>query len=494
MDIITARSIIKKYESGHAILIARSNIAERYYRNETDVLLDKTAKEKAAKEDDPLHNADNRIPNNFHGLLVNQKASYMFTAPPVFDVGNDGANNKISEVLSDRFPKACKDLCIDASNNGVAWLHYWRAEDGAFHYGVVNAKEVIPIMSNDLEEKLLGVLRVYLDTDDETGKDYYVYEIWNETECDSFRRETSIDVDKGLMEYAMFSVICDGNTEFTNTFVHNLGAVPFIPFYNNNLKNSDLANIKKHIDIYDKVYSGFANDLEDIQEIIFILSGYSGTSLSEFLNNLKKYKTVKVDSDNDGKPGLNTLSIQIPVEAREKLLDITRKNIYEQGMGVDPHPEGGFGNASGEALKFMYASLELKAGLAETEFRLGFGELIRAICTFYDLSCKKIVQTWTRTSIKNETEMATICTQANGIVSRHTILKNHPLVEDADAEEKQLQKEKEEAQKEQEAAQEAMFGSAFNKNNQEDSNNDKQGTGSSADGDAGGTNSTAKQV
>nr|WP_308743167.1 phage portal protein [uncultured Anaerocolumna sp.] len=26
----------------------------------------------------PLRNADNRIPRNFHGLLVNQKASYMF--------------------------------------------------------------------------------------------------------------------------------------------------------------------------------------------------------------------------------------------------------------------------------------------------------------------------------------------------------------------------------------------------------------------------------
>ena len=468
MDIDVARNLIKKYTDGHANFIMRAQTGERYYENETDILLAPTAAEKSEKDDDPLHNADNRIPNNFQGILVNQKTAYMFTAPPLFDVGNDSANTKISDALGDKYPKICKDLCVNASNTGVAWLHYWKADDGTLHYGVVDSKEVIPVYSNDLEDKLLAVLRVYLDTDDITGKQYYVYEIWSETECASFRRETDIELDKGLQEYEMFAMECDGVTEFSNTFEHGMEVVPFIPFCNNNLKTSDLATVKKHIDIYDKVYSGFANDLEDIQEIIFILSGYSGTSLSGFLNDLKQYKTVKLDQDADGNPGLQTLSIQIPVEAREKLLDITRKNIYEQGMGVDPHPDGGYGNASGEALKFMYASLELKAGLEETEFRLGFGMLVRAICKFYNLPCTKIIQTWTRTSIKNETEMATICAQANGIVSRHTILKNHPLVEDADAEEKQLKKEKAEAQKEAEDNQAKMFGGTFGQGSTDD--------------------------
>ena len=73
------------------------------------------------------------------------------------------------------------------------------------------------------------------------------------------------------------------------------------------------------------------------------------------------------------------MTISIPIEAREKFLEITRKAIFEQGMGVDPDPQK-FGNTSGEALKYLYSLLELKAGLMETEFKLGFGRLVRAIC------------------------------------------------------------------------------------------------------------------
>lgn len=95
-------------------------------------------------------------------------------------------------------------------------------------------------------------------------------------------------------------------------------------------------------------------------------------------------------------------------------------------------------------MKFLYALLELKAGLMETEFRLGFNELIRAICNANSISCGTITQTWTRTSIRNDAELVTMCGQSVGIVSDKTILKNHPFVENVEDEEKQLEKERKE--------------------------------------------------
>lgn len=78
--------------------------------------------------------------------------------------------------------------------------------------------------------------------------------------------------------------------------------------------------------------------------------------MEEFLHDLKKYKAIKVDDDGDeGKGGVETLTINIPVEAREKFLEMTRKAIFEQGQGVDPDPQK-FGNTSGEALKYLYSS------------------------------------------------------------------------------------------------------------------------------------------
>lgn len=174
-----------------------------------------------------------------------------------------------------------------------------------------------------------------------------------------------------------------------------------------------------------------------------MLSGYGGTDLNGFLQDLKKYKTIKLDEDDDGKPGVDTISIEIPIEARNSVLEATRKAIFEQGQGFDPQPEN-FGNQSGEALKFMYSLLEMKTGLMETEFKLGFAKLIRAICKYLGIECKTIIQTWVRTSIKNDTEQAQICRESVGIISTKTILKNHPFVKDVDDELKQLKKEEEE--------------------------------------------------
>lgn len=174
-----------------------------------------------------------------------------------------------------------------------------------------------------------------------------------------------------------------------------------------------------------------------------ILTNYGGADLEEFLHDLKKYKAIKVDDDGDeGKGGVETLTINIPVEAREKFLEMTRKAIFEQGQGVDPDPQK-FGNTSGEALKYLYSLLELKAGLMETEFKLGFGELIRVICEYLHAECGQIVQTWTRSAIRSDAELADIAAKSAGIVSNKTILKNHPFVENAEEEEKQLRKEKE---------------------------------------------------
>ena len=67
------------------------------------------------------------------------------------------------------------------------------------------------------------------------------------------------------------------------------------------------------MDLKDVVVSGFANDIEDIQQIIYILENYGGTDLNEFLSDLKRYKTVKTESIDGNSGGLPTLSIDIPV-------------------------------------------------------------------------------------------------------------------------------------------------------------------------------------
>lgn len=463
MEIEAAKQLIRKYEAIHQRRAMDIVKAYAYYRGDNDIKHRKETGECEESGPSVLRNADNRIAFHFHSLLVNQKASYLFTAPPLFDVGNQAENQQIANVLGDAYPKKAKDLCIDASNAGCGWVHYWKDNDGNFKWFPVPAIEIVPIYTDDLAKELKAVLRMYKMVDD-NGDEWNIYEYWNDTECQAYRQKEDI--------FQPFDVLTmtAGVGMDSNVFRHNLGAVPFIPFPNNNLYTSDLSKIKDLCDAYDKTFSGFVNDLEDVQQVIIVLTNYGGQDMKKLLHDLKWAKAVSVEATGDGdKSGISTLTIDIPVEARDKLLELTRKAIFDMGQGVDPQQQS-FDRTSGEAMKFMYSLLELKAGLLETEFRLGFGELIRAICRVEGLAePKQIIQTWTRTAIRNDAELAQMCQQSVGIVSTKTILKHHPFVDNADDEMKELGKEQKEKQDEMDAYRQAFSQQEGNQSNSQGS-------------------------
>ncbi|MGI5891987.1 MAG: phage portal protein [Bacillota bacterium] len=214
-------------------------------------------------------------------------------------------------------------------------------------------------------------------------------------------------------------------------FCHKL---PFVPFYNNGSHMGDLWMYKDLIDQYDRVVSGYANDLFDIQEVIFVLRNYGGEDLATFLSELKRYKAIKVDGDSRSEGGIETMQIDIPIEARVKFLELLRRQIFISGQGVDPNPHN-FGNSSGVALKYLYSLLEIKAGLLETEFRAGFSRFLRLLLRYLKVERQPVVrQIYTRNSVQNDLETSQIAKDSLNIISRRSILQNHPWVEDVEQE------------------------------------------------------------
>ena len=442
------KKILERYQSGHNKYIKECEVARRYYEHKNDILEDSApANRNKHKEENPLRAADNRIPHDYHAQLVNQKASYLFSYPPTFDTGNTSLNKQIKEILGDNYEKYCNVLCTNASNYRNAWLHVWKGTEGKFKYAPVEPIQIIPIYSLRLIKDLAAVIRIYSEYIDDGGtystSNYYtVYEYWDKEGCTTFKKkQTSISLnDLEVVNRFVLTNLDTGEDTESNYYTHDFGEVPFIEFPNNNIKDSDLTKIKPFIDVMDNVLSGYVNDIDDIQQIIWVLTNYGGTDLDEFRKDLKKFKAINMENmGSDDKSGVQTIAIDIPVEARNKLLEVCRKQIYEQGQGLDPHPEGGYSNSSGEALKFMYSPLELKAGLMEIEFRSGFNKLIRLMAkSLGHNEYFPITQTWTRNAIKNDLETAQIAQSSLGIISNKTILKNHPWVEDVEEELKQL--------------------------------------------------------
>ena len=436
MEIDVIKKIIKNNLKGFESRNKHTATAEKYYRNENDILReyadDTRVQHNKTDDTNPLRNADNRVSHPWHRLLVNQKASYAMATPPKFDVKDKHLNDEVTKLLGDSYSKIAKDLAVDASNAGIAWLHIWRDENkqNFFRYAVVDSKQIVPIFSKKLGNELIGVLRIY-DDYNESGDVITVYEYWNDVECAMFAKQKGQTVED-IEAYNAFNLI-DISTgtaaEQTNTYKHGWEDIPFIPFRNNADELSDLALYKDLIDVYDKIYAGFVNDLDDVQEIIFVLTNYGGQKKQEFLDDLRNYKMVKVDDFGDGtKGGVDTLAVDIPTDARDKLLEITRESIFVNGQGVDPQKNIGQNN-SGAALDHMYSLLELKTSAMETEFHQGFAKLVRFILKYSKANADiEITQTWKRNVINNEYETAQTVSLLANVTSKETIAKANPLV------------------------------------------------------------------
>lgn len=447
MELATARKLIKKLENKAAEKQAAIQLAERYYANQNDILFKKDTR--TDKNDNPLRTADNRLSHAWYGLLVDQKASYVAGYPPTFDLGRDDLNDKVKSYLGDNFTRLFRQLVVNASNAGIAWLHPYRDTDDVIRLAVVDAAQIIPIYEPGFKDnKLAGFWWIY-DSYDDNADEITVFEFWDDEKCTSFYIEKgeTHDLDSNLKTYDIFRLIDLSTREsigMTNEYAHGFGCVPLFAFRNNPQESIDLDKVKQQIDVYDKVMSGFVNDADDVQEIIFVLTNYGGEDKNEFLTDLKRYKMIQLESDEESKGELTTLAIDIPVEARSKILEITREAIFVLGQGVDPQKNIGTNN-SGVALKQMYALLELKVSALEAEFRAGFNELLRFILSQIGAPADTLItQTWTRTLISNDAEMADIVSKLSSVTSRENIAKSNPIVEDPEEELENLAREKQE--------------------------------------------------
>lgn len=426
---------IENYMSAHQTerqkFASYANIARLYYKNENDILrtdrFAETNKKRALVDNkNPLRNADNRVSHNWHELLLNQKAAYIGSEVPVIDTGKEESNEKLQQALGKKFKRELNHLIIDAGNTGTSWLHFWD-NNGKLDFSHIDPLECFPITMND---SLVGMIRCYRSTlpDGTTGE---VTEYWDDKCVRMFVKKG--DKNDLLEPLQMFTLVDDVRKQSfqSNVFYHKFGRVPFIEFPNNMYRTSDLKKVKGVIDVYDKVYSGFVNDLDDIQQMIMILYNYGGEDKEEFLNDLMYYKLVKIDNDGeDDKSGLDTLTLDIPTEARDYMLKITREQIFISGQGVNPNKDN-LNNNSGIALKHIYSLLELKCEGLISEFGTSLDEFIEVISDYYKLGVdtERVEQKWIRKAISNDLENAEIISRVAMVSSDEAIAKHNPIVD-----------------------------------------------------------------
>jgi len=187
-----------------------------------------------------------------------------------------------------------------------------------------------------------------------------------------------------------------------------------------------------------KIYNG---DCVQIMQDLIPDNYIDLTLTSPPYDNLRKYKAMKTDGDG----GAETITMDIPVKAKDSHLDRLEESIYTFGQGVNTKTERFGNNPSGVALKFMYALLDLKADKTERKFKKAIREFLWFVALYLkyaekqEFDYKSVQITFNKSILINESEKVDSAQKSKGIISDETIAANHPWVDDPQEEMQRLE-------------------------------------------------------
>lgn len=208
----------------------------------------------------------------------------------------------------------------------------------------------------------------------------------------------------------------------------NYNGFPIVPMWGSKQKKSFIIGLQSQIDAYDLIKSGFANDLDDIQQIYWILKNAGGmddSDIAEFLERLHTIKGAKLPQgvEAEGK------TLEVPYQSRKEYLAILRSDLYSDAMAFDP--KVCLSSTVATAIKAAYTNLDLKCDSFEYCV-LDFLDALFSILQTEIPGVKSEEPTFKRSYLINETEETTniISAYKEGLISRETAIKHLPFLTD----------------------------------------------------------------
>lgn len=453
--------------------------AEKYYRNQTDVLERiRTYIDRGGIQKEAVNMTNNKLPHSFLRKLTRQKVNYILTREPTLKSEDETFVKKLhTEVFTAQFLKMLKGIGREAIVKGISWVQTYYDAMGKLNFKRIPAEELYPFWSDADHTSLEAMLRIYYLTHylEKGAKklitkvEFYTPEgVWYYEQTDKGLIE---DPDKPVPTTGHFTTLSDSMGPDNKTVSTPVEAVwervPFIAFKYNADEISLLDCVKALIDDYDRTTSDTSNNLADIPNSIKVVKGHAGTDAGEFTQNLAVFRTVFVSQEGD----VTSLSTPMDTQSTEAHLDRLRKDIYEGGSGIDTQ-SADLGNASGVALKFRYSDLDMDCSEIANEFSSALMDLLWYVRVdmlnqgkgnYMESDVEVVFNT---DGIVNDSETIADAKNSVGVVSEETILANHPWVTDVEKEQAALQGERDKAM-------EDAMGMAENQANldSEDSNN-----------------------
>lgn len=315
-----------------------------------------------------------KIPHRFYTQLIDQKIGYLLSNQIEITSKNERLNNRLKQYITSDFQAMLYELTEGASLKGWEAVYFYFDKAGLIHFDVVDSFNLFYL--KDEKGEIAQIVRYYSISTVKDSKTVKIEkaEVFDNQQVTYFikkGKEYKLDDAKELNPKPHKMLRSNGRL-----YVAKDNRLPFLILQNNKQATNDLSAIKELIDDYDKMASGLSNNLIDFDQPIYLVKGADGDDLDNLVHNLKARKSIGVSDDG----AIDIKTVDIPFEARVEKLNITRKAIYEFGMGFDSTSVGSEGaQLTNIGIKSMYSLLDMKCNKAEVKLKAILSHIVSLI-------------------------------------------------------------------------------------------------------------------
>lgn len=350
--------------------------------------------------------SNSKIASNFFRRLNTQRNTY--------SLGNGVSFNGegIKRRFGDRIDATVLSCGYHALIHGLAFI-YWNGKANLF-----KATEFAPLWDEETSVLMAGIRFWQIDADKPMCA--VVYEKDGFTKWKKNKGDFAVHEKKRAYVLNMRHTPAEGEEIIGE---YNYSALPIVPLWGNSLHQSTLVGMRSQIDSYDMIRSGFANDLNDVAQIFWILENYGGMSdadLAKFRDRLKLNHIAEMDTSDGGK--ITPYTMQIPFEARQTYLDGIRKSIYEDYGALDVHAVSA--NSTNDHLEAAYQPLDENAD----DFEMQIINAFQTLGMLLGMTEEQATPIFKRNRISNHREQVEMLTMAAAWLDEETILSKLPFV------------------------------------------------------------------
>lgn len=396
--------VIEDHKGSTAYKVAA--IAEKYYakKNVTIMAFQKMLYTMSGQQVPDLWSANYKLRTHFFRRFVIQQTQYVLSNGTFFQ--EKATKEKLGRNFDTQMQKAAKKALVDS----VSFL-FWNLD----HVEVFCFADTptdpgfAPLYDGDTGKLRAGVR--YWHPNDKTTR-ATLYEEDGYTEYKKEGDAVSVVAGKRSYKRTVISTKADG----VSGEVHeNYSAFPIVPLYANDLHESELEGHRETIDCYDYIKSGLANDIDDTSGFYWVLKNSGGMDDVDLAKFRERMHTVKAAAMDDDTASAEAHTLEVPTEAREKMLQILERDLYKDFQIVNVEALAASAKTATE-IRAAYQPMDDKCG----DFEFFLIDAIQSVLALAGIDDEPSFR-WNR--IANQTEETNMVLAAAHILGDELTLK-----------------------------------------------------------------------